>query len=294
RYDQIGTFKKSNIFMKLILKIAAFVTIIICVSVTLVFAHKISQSQLTSNPEIIKECVNINKFNGSCQQEKIAVNVPFIPVQKLDDQQRFLTTIANKIPTVPEIDTFEYTLLRSYGTVFINQQSGIKLPEKVILDNEIETQSFQDKISIELVNGTEECYLQQPAAAALNRAKELENIGLKSGYAGDCLRSFATNLRFWNKYANEETLTQVKAGKETKILGLVAPPGTSQHLWGLAVDLQILTPSQKQILNENGWFQTVVNDLPHWTYLGWKEEDLPKFGLQQKIIQGIKYWTTPI
>ncbi|MFM5888283.1 MAG: D-alanyl-D-alanine carboxypeptidase family protein [Dolichospermum sp.] len=280
--------------MKLILKIAAFVTIIICVSVTLVFAHKISQSQLTSNPEIIKECVNINKFNGSCQQEKIAVNVPFIPVQKLDDQQRFLTTIANKIPTVPEIDTFEYTLLRSYGTVFINQQSGIKLPEKVILDNEIETQSFQDKISIELVNGTEECYLQQPAAAALNRAKELENIGLKSGYAGDCLRSFATNLRFWNKYANEETLTQVKAGKETKILGLVAPPGTSQHLWGLAVDLQILTPSQKQILNENGWFQTVVNDLPHWTYLGWKEEDLPKFGLQQKIIQGIKYWTTPI
>ena len=278
--------------MKLILKIAAFVTIIIFVSVALVFAHKISQSQLTSNPEIVKECVS--QFNGNCQQPKIAVNVPFIPPQKLDDQQRFLTTIANKIPTVPEIDTFEYTLLRFYGTVFINQESGIKLPEKVILDNEIETQSFQDKISIELVNGTEECYLQKPAAAALNKARDLENIPLKSGYAGDCLRNFATNLRFWNKYANRETLTQVKAGKETKILGLVAPPGTSQHLWGLAIDLQILTPSQKQTLNENGWFQTVVNDLPHWTYLGWREEDLPKFGLQQKIIQGIKYWTTPI
>ena len=278
--------------MKLILKIAAFVTIIIFVSVTLVFAHKISQSQLTSNPEIVKECVS--QFNGNCQQPKIAVNVPFIPPQKLDDQQRFLTTIANKIPTVPEIDTFEYTLLRFYGTVFINQESGIKLPEKVILDNEIETQSFQDKISIELVNGTEECYLQKPAAAALNKARDLENIPLKSGYAGDCLRNFATNLRFWNKYANRETLTQVKAGKETKILGLVAPPGTSQHLWGLAIDLQILTPSQKQTLNENGWFQTVVNDLPHWTYLGWREEELPKFGLQQKIIQGIKYWTTPI
>ena len=278
--------------MKLILKIAAFVTIIIFVSVTLVFAHKISQSQLTSNPEIVKECVT--RDNRNCDQQKIAVNFPFIPDQNFDDQQRFLTTIANKIPTFPEIDTFEYTLLRSYGTVFINQESGIKLPEKVILDNEIETQSFQDKISIELVNGTEECYLQKPAAAALNKAKELENIPLKSGYAGDCLRNFATNLRFWNKYANRETLTQVKAGKETKILGLVAPPGTSQHLWGLAIDLQILTPSQKQTLNENGWFQTVVNDLPHWTYLGWREEDLPKFGLQQKIIQGIKYWITPI
>jgi hypothetical protein len=278
--------------MKLILKIAAFVTIIICVSVTLVFAHKISQSQLTSNPETVKECVS--EFNASCQQPKIDVNVPFIPDQNFDNQQRFLTTIANKIPRVPDIDTFEYTLLRSYGTVFINQESGIKLPEKVILDDEIETQSFQDKISIELVNGTEECYLQKPAAAALNKARDLENIPLKSGYAGDCLRNFATNLRFWNKYANRETLTQVKAGKETKILGLVAPPGTSQHLWGLAIDLQILTPSQKQTLNENGWFQTVVNDLPHWTYLGWREEELPKFGLQQKIIQGIKYWTTPI
>ena len=278
--------------MKLILKIAAFVTIIIFVSVTLVFAHKISQSQLTSNPEIVKQCVT--RDNRSCDQQKIAVNFPFIPDQNFDNQQRFLTTIANKIPTVPEIDTFEYTLLRSYGTVFINQESGIKLPEKVILDNELETQSFQDKISIELVNGTEECYLQKPAAAALNKAKDLENIPLKSGYAGDCLRNFATNLRFWNKYANRETLNQVKAGKETKILGLVAPPGTSQHLWGLAIDLQILTPSQKQTLNENGWFQTVVNDLPHWTYLGWREEDLPKFGLQQKIIQGIKYWITPI
>ena len=278
--------------MKLILKIAAFVTIIIFVSVTLVFAHKISQSQLTSNPEIVKECVT--RDNRSCDQQKIAVNLPFIPDQNFDDQQRFLTTIANKIPTVPEIDTFEYTLLRSYGTVFINQESGIKLPERVILDNELETQSFQDKISIEIVNGTEKCYLQKPAAAALNKAKELENIPLKSGYAGDCLRNFATNLRFWNKYANREILNQVKAGKETKILGLVAPPGTSQHLWGLAIDLQILTPSQKQILNENGWFQTVVNDLPHWTYLGWREEDLPKFGLQQKIIQGIKYWITPI
>ncbi|GCL43223.1 D-alanyl-D-alanine carboxypeptidase family protein [Dolichospermum planctonicum] len=278
--------------MKIILKIAAFVTIIIFVSVALVFAHKISQSQLTSNPEIVKECVT--RDNRSCDQQKIAVNFPFIPDQNFDNQQRFLTTIANKIPTVPEIDTFEYTLLRSYGTVFINQESGIKLPEKVILDNELETQSFQDKISIELVNGTEECYLQKPAAAALNKAKDLENIPLKSGYAGDCLRNFATNLRFWNKYANRETLNQVKAGKETKILGLVAPPGTSQHLWGLAIDLQILTPSQKQTLNENGWFQTVVNDLPHWTYLGWREEDLPKFGLQQKIIQGIKYWITPI
>ncbi len=278
--------------MKLVLKIAAFVTIIIFVSISLVSIHKIFRDQLILTPQIAKECI-INS-NVPCDDSKTSVNTAFIPNHKLNDQQRFLATIAKKIPTIPQDDTFEYTLLRSYGTVFINEKSEIKLPQKVILDNESETKSFQDKISISLVDGTQECYLQKTAAEALNKAKNLENIPLKSGYAGDCLRDFATNLRFWNKYANNETLTKVKTGKETKILGLVAPPGTSQHLWGLAIDLQVSTPAQRQALNENGWFQTVVSDIPHWTYLGWSESDLPKFGLQEKIVQGIKYWVTPI
>ena len=278
--------------MKLILNIAAFVTIIIFVSITLVSVHKISQSQSIQPPQITQECRT--NSNVPCHNSTKSVNTPFIPDQQLDAQERFLAAIANKIPTIPEIDTFEYTLLRAYGTVFINQALGINLPQKVILDNESETESFQKTISIALVDGTQECYLQKTAAIALNKAKSLENIPLKSGYAGDCLRNFATNLRFWHKYANSETLTRVKTGKETKILGLVAPPGTSQHLWGLAIDLQVSTSAQRQALNENGWFQTVVNDLPHWTYLGWSEDDLPKFGLQQKIIQGIKYWVTPI
>ncbi|MFN5067878.1 MAG: D-alanyl-D-alanine carboxypeptidase family protein [Aphanizomenon sp.] len=278
--------------MKLILKIAAFITIIIFVSVSLVSIHKISQSQSLPTREVVQEC--LNNSQQSCYYSKTSVNTRFIPNQQLNDQQRFLATIANKMPTIPEFNTFEYTLLRSYGTVFINQELGINLPQKVILDNELETKSFQDTISISLVDGTQECYLQKTAVAALNKAKLLAKIDLKSGYTGDCLRNFITNLRFWNKYANSETLTRVKAGKETKILGLVAPPGTSQHLWGLAIDLQVSTPTQRQALNENGWFQTVVNDLPHWTYLGWSENDLPKFGLQQKIVQGIKYWVTPI
>ena len=257
--------------MKLILNIAAFVTIIIFVSITLVSVHKISQSQSIQPPQITQECRT--NSNVPCHNSTKSVNTPFIPDQQLDAQERFLAAIANKIPTIPEIDTFEYTLLRAYGTVFINQALGINLPQKVILDNESETESFQKTISIALVDGTQECYLQKTAAIALNKAKSLENIPLKSGYAGDCLRNFATNLRFWHKYANSETLTRVKTGKETKILGLVAPPGTSQHLWGLAIDLQVSTSAQGQALNENGWFQTVVNDLPHWTYLSPNGED---------------------
>jgi LAS superfamily LD-carboxypeptidase LdcB len=278
--------------MKQILQIAAFITIIIFVSVTVVSVHKIFRDQSILNPQTIQECTN--KSNLPCPNSKSSINGVFIPNQQLDDQQRFLSTVANTIPITPQVDTFEYTLLRSYGTVFINQQTGIKLPQKIILDNESETQSFQDTISMALVDGTQECYLQKAATEALNKAKSLENIALKSGYAGDCLRNFGTTLRFWNKYANSETLARVKAGKETKILSLVAPPGTSQHLWGLAIDLQVSTPAQRQVLNENGWFQTVASDLPHWSYLGWSEDDLPKFGLKPKIVQGIKYWVAPI
>lgn len=218
----------------------------------------------------------------------------FIPSQELDQQQRFLDTINYQLKNVPTMDSYEYILLRAYGTIFINQNPEIKLPSKVILDNEQETEDFQQNLQLTLIAGTEECYLQKAAADAFNKARSIIDIPLRSGYSGDCMRSYATTLRFWQKYTNSSTLEQVKQGKETNILSLVAPPGTSQHLWGLALDLGVSNPVQRQVLNENGWFQTVVKDTPHWTYLGWDEESLLKFGLQEKIVQGITYWVTPI
>ena len=35
-------------------------------------------------------------------------------------------------------------------------------------------------------------------------------------------------------------------------------------------------PRVREILAKHGWFQTVLSDLPHFTYLGLKEKDLPK------------------
>ena len=65
-------------------------------------------------------------------------------------------------------------------------------------------------------------------------------------------------------------------------------------MWGLAVDLTVFNAEQRTALNQNGWFQTVQNDVPHWTYLGWDQESLQKFGLQKKTVRGITYWVTPI
>lgn len=65
------------------------------------------------------------------------------------------------------------------------------------------------------------------------------------------------------------------------ILYSIAAPGTSQHIAMLALDVeQFLNARVRRILARHGWFQTVKSDLPHFTYLGLAEEDLPSYGLR--------------
>ena len=53
------------------------------------------------------------------------------------------------------------------------------------------------------------------------------------------------------------------------ILYSVAVPGASQHNFMLALDVQQYSnPKVRKILADNGWFQTVKSDAPHFTYLG--------------------------
>ena len=65
------------------------------------------------------------------------------------------------------------------------------------------------------------------------------------------------------------------------ILYSVAAPGASQHIFMLALDVeQFANPQVRKILADNGWFQTVLSDAPHFTYLGVDEDDLPELGLE--------------
>ncbi|MEH2244379.1 D-alanyl-D-alanine carboxypeptidase family protein [Nostoc sp.] len=280
--------------MKKVLRKTKFITIVLFIIFTLVASNEITHHQLGRTPQPLNGCLSIDSLpctNGS----KETILEPFIPNPELNDQQRFLSAIARKLPTIPQPGTYEYTLLRTYGAVFVNQDVGIKLPQKDIFANEQETQKFQATLTMGHVDGTNDCYLQKSAADALNKARVQQHIPLKSGYgSGDCTRTFNTNLRFWYKYANNQILAKVQQGRETKILGLVAPPGTSQHLWGLAIDLRISNQEQRKALNQNGWFQTVENDIPHWTYVGLSEENLPLFGFKKQAIRGINYWLTPL
>ena len=75
------------------------------------------------------------------------------------------------------------------------------------------------------------------------------------------------------------------------IMYSVAPPGTSQHLSMLAIDInEYDIPAIQQIMARNGWHQTVISDLPHFTYLGATEYELPALGLKKVSSGGRFYW----
>jgi hypothetical protein len=46
----------------------------------------------------------------------------------------------------------------------------------------------------------------------------------------------------------------------------------------------------RSILGEHGWFQTVSSDMPHFTFLGVKEEELPSLGLKKTTNGGRTFW----
>jgi hypothetical protein len=75
------------------------------------------------------------------------------------------------------------------------------------------------------------------------------------------------------------------------VLYSIAAPGTSQHIAMLAFDAnEFLDERVREILALHGWFQTVLSDLPHFTFLGLNEEELPGRGLKCVDVQGQKFW----
>jgi hypothetical protein len=75
------------------------------------------------------------------------------------------------------------------------------------------------------------------------------------------------------------------------ILSSVAPPGASQHLALLAFDVKEHDDARvRTILARHGWFQTVVHDRPHFTYLGVPKSQLEALGLSRVVEGRREYW----
>jgi hypothetical protein len=75
------------------------------------------------------------------------------------------------------------------------------------------------------------------------------------------------------------------------ILYSIAAPGTSQHISMLALDVSQFSDARvRRILAAHGWFQTVKSDLPHFTYLGLAESELPARGLRSVKSGSQLFW----
>jgi hypothetical protein len=220
-------------------------------------------------------------------------------------------------------------LLREYGAVFL-ARSGAIPPKKVVFRDEADVVAFQSTLqrSSESIGGTN-VELQAAAMSALQKARaEALQAGLNITPRGadSARRGYNQTVSLWASRVNpgfvywvgKGRVTQAEANRikaltpyqqvpeilrleqsniffakslDKSIIYSVAPPGTSQHLSMLALDVeQNENAAVRTILAKNGWFQTVVSDLPHFTYIGVKESELAGLGLKQVQNGGRTFW----
>lgn len=236
----------------------------------------------------------------------------------------------NNLPANFEVpkDVVGQKLLDEYGAIFT--ANGVKVPSKIIFRDAAETVGFQASVekSTENINGIN-IELQTPAMNALkNVLAEARQNGVKISPRGTLAakRDYAENEKLWKSRVEAGLQHWVSAGKLPRteaerikslsafdqipeilklesrgiyfskdlgksILNSAAAPGASQHLFLLALDIwEFGNKRARDILANHGWFQTVRNDEPHFTYLGLKESELKSNGLKPVEINGHKYW----
>lgn len=230
----------------------------------------------------------------------------------------------------PDGDVVARRVLHDYGAMFVAGDAVLPPPVCVFTSEEGVTkfQTEAGWTTANIFDATIE--LQPAAMAALMRARQTaQNLGLditpRDGAEGS-RRNYADTVRLWNSRflpaldhwqkvgrlsqdqvvrlqalpinrQVEEVLELEKQGiffskdLSKSVLYSIAAPGTSQHIAMLAFDVnEFLEPRVRQILFAEGWFQTVLSDLPHFTYLGLNESELPQRGLKAVEVNSQKFW----
>lgn len=226
-------------------------------------------------------------------------------------------------------DAVEKRILEEYGAIFVVRGRAVA-PNKIIFQNEREVTRFQKSVSIAEANiGGYDLELQSAAMKDLLKSiaeAEENDLTITPRGADSAHRSYRETVELWasrvipalEHWSKEGKLSGKEAeniralapfdqvpvileleekgiffSKDLKksIVYSVAPPGTSQHLAMLAFDAAEYKNEQvREILARNKWFQTVVSDLPHFTYLGTNEGGLPELGLKKVENCGQTFW----
>ncbi len=230
----------------------------------------------------------------------------------------------------PSDDPVARRVLADYGAMFIADSNVTFPPRCVFTSDAEVMRFQESAGCLGETVGEDRIELQPAAMEALRKARaEAHQQGLditpRDGSEA-ARRSFEDSVRLWNtrflpaldhwlaqgrltedqverlralplKQQVAEVLELEKTGiyfskdLSKSILYSIAAPGTSQHIAMLALDVnEFRDPRVREILARHGWFQTVLSDLPHFTFLGLQEKDLPSHGLKSVEANGQTFW----
>jgi len=222
-------------------------------------------------------------------------------------------------------------MMKEYGAMFVSRATP---PKTVVFKDDGEVAAFQSSVqSSRETFGNVSIELQSAAMKALKDAATeaaQNNLTITSRGADAAKRSYQDTVTLWASRVNpglehwtaQGRITATDAQRirslspyeqvpeifklesqgiyfakslDKSIIYSVAPPGTSQHLSMLALDVsEYENAAVRAILAKHGWHQTVVSDLPHFTFLGAPESELPKLGLKKVTTGGRVFWVPDI
>lgn len=241
----------------------------------------------------------------------------------------FLSNLPNGVSAA---DSIERRLLAEYGSVFVAR--NVQPPTAIVFQNESEVNKLQFglRTSSEIIGGFQ-IELQATAMDDLRNAlRDAEKAGLAITPRGSdsAKRTYSETVELWasrvepalDHWVKLERLSVLRAQEiramspfeqvsvilsleeqgiffakdlSKSVLYSVAPPGTSQHLAMLALDVAEHDNTEvRSILAGHKWYQTVISDLPHFTYLGVVENELPGLGLRKTTDGGRTFWIPDI
>lgn len=230
----------------------------------------------------------------------------------------------------PNDDDVARRVLHDYGAMFVGAQSILPPPVCIFTSEDQVSQFQEAAGRAPLTIGHAVIELQPAAMQALLRARatalaEGLDITPRDGAEG-ARRDYADTVRLWNSRflpaldhwkkvgrlsesqvdrlralpINEQVAEVLELERDgiffskdlsKSVLYSIAAPGTSQHIAMLAFDAnEFLDVRVREILATEGWFQTVLSDLPHFTFLGLAESELPQRGLMSVNVNGQKFW----
>jgi hypothetical protein len=212
----------------------------------------------------------------------------------------------------PDGDVVARRVLHDYGAMFVGADN-ILPPPVCVCTSEEQVDRFQQAAgwtSANIEGATVE--LQPAAMAALLRARVTAHregleitprdgaeaalahwlsVGRLAQQQVDRLRTLPINQQVIEVLELETQGIFFSKDLSKSVLYSIAAPGTSQHMAMLAFDVNEFHNSRvREIMASEGWFQTVLSDLPHFTYLGLNESELPGRGLKAVEVNGQKFW----